>query len=154
MRSDPLVEGDPDRASFVRAGIRIPDVALRELERHFELSGMSREAFFSHVFADWEYELLYGKEEVSSWSGYLGVLNQGVPAQYADDLEPRFGDISLTETRGFGCSEVIALYEANVPTDYALALDRAGVTDVADIISMYLTGVPIEYAVLVGDGDV
>jgi hypothetical protein len=130
--------------------VKIPDAIVPQFEKHFLASGLSVDKFFSQTFVKWEYELLHGKEEVSNWSGYLAVLNQGVPASYALALEPQLGHTTIVTIPGFGTADVITLYEAGVPVEYAKALDRHGVTDVVDIVTMYLTGVPVEYATLLG----
>lgn len=140
------------------AGLRnIPPGTIERLAQHFvsmEPRPTTAE-FFDGVLDGWEYALLTdGSSDTSvqseGWSGFLKVLDAGVPLDYANFLRPDYSIAERTDftgrwSSGWGYSEVIDLYAAGVPVEYVAACAAHGIKRAAIILQAYEEGIPMEY---------
>lgn len=140
------------------AGLRnIPPGTIERLAQHFvsmEPRPTTAE-FFDGVLDGWEYALLTdGSSDTSvqseGWSGFLKVLDAGVPLDYANFLRPDYSIAERTDftgrwSSGWGYSEVIALYAAGVPVEYVEQCVASGIQDAETICRLYVDAVPLEY---------
>lgn len=135
----------------------IPLDTLERLARHFvsmEPRPTTAE-FFDGVLNGWEYALLAdGTSDTGTqpegWSGFLKVLDAGVPLEYANALRPDFSVAERNEyaerwSDGWGYSEVIAFHAAGVPVEYVSACAAHGIKRGQTILQAYAERIPQEY---------
>lgn len=148
----------PGTEFYRAAGLRnIPPETIERLAQHF-VSMEPRPTimeFFDDVLDGWEYALLTdGSSDTSAqpegWSGFLKVLDAGVPLGYANALRPDYfiaerSDFTGRWSSGWGYSEVIALHAAAVPVEYVAVCAAHGIKRAAIILRAYEEGIPMEY---------
>lgn len=130
-----------------------PGWAADEMAPYFmALQPLKPEEFFTGVLANWEYDLLHDADDAVGWPGMLALVRAGIPFDYTRKLNVHYEKAEARDTLryryGYGYAEVIRLYEAGVPVEYALSM--LSTTEAAHVIEAYAAGLPAEYASALG----